>query len=110
VAGRVRDAATRDDFRRELRDRYGPVPEPAEWLLRAADLRLLAARWRIANVHRIGRDIVLTYRSARLIRKLAERAGERFRVVDEKSTYYRLGPGDEEPLRLYGTLRQLLSA
>ena len=100
--------AALDDFRRELRDRYGPVPEPAEWLLRAAELRLLAARWRVANIHRVGKDIVLTYKSARLIRKLAAHGGERFRVVDEKSAYYRLGPGDEEPIKLYGMLRALL--
>jgi transcription-repair coupling factor (superfamily II helicase) len=101
--------AALDDFRRELRDRYGPVPEPAEWLLRTAELRLLAARWRVAGVHRVGRDIVLTYKSARLIKKLAERGGERFRVVDEKSAYYRLGPGDEEPPRLYEMLKRLLA-
>src|SRR5205823_13480933 len=87
---RVRDAAKLDDFRKELRDRYGPMPEPAEWLLRTAELRLLAARWQIVNVHRIDKDVVLTYKSARLIKKLAERGGERFRVVDEKSAYYRL--------------------
>src|SRR5207302_955480 len=38
---RVRDAAKLDDFRAELRDRYGPPPEPAEWMLKLAELRLL---------------------------------------------------------------------
>jgi TRCF domain/Helicase conserved C-terminal domain len=94
---RVRDAAKLDDFRQELRDRYGPLPEPAEWLLRAAEVRLLAARWGVTNVHRLEKDLVLTYRSGRLIKKLADRAGSRLRVVDEKSTYWRLRPGDEEP-------------
>jgi transcription-repair coupling factor (superfamily II helicase) len=105
---RVRDAARLDDFRQELRDRYGPLPEPAEWLLRAAEVRLLAARWRVVNIHRIEKDIVLTYTSGRLIKKLAERAGERFRVVDEESAYYRLGLGNEEPLALYRALVELL--
>jgi transcription-repair coupling factor (superfamily II helicase) len=105
---RVRDAAKLDDFRQELRDRYGPVPESAEWLLRTAELRLLAARWGIVNVHRIEKDIVLTYRSVRLIRKLVERSDERFRVVDEKSAYYRLQPDDGEPQRLYKVLAALL--
>jgi hypothetical protein len=59
-------------------------------------------------VHRVGKDTVLTYNSARLIRKLAERSDERFRVVDEKSAYYRLRPSDEEPLALYQTLQGLL--
>ena len=40
-----------DDFRQELRDRFGPLPEPAEWLMRLAELRLLAARWQVATVH-----------------------------------------------------------
>ena len=37
---RVRDPEKLDDFRQELRDRYGPLPEPAEWLLRTAEVRL----------------------------------------------------------------------
>src|SRR5207244_313560 len=44
---RVRKLDRLDDFRQELRDRYGPIPEPAEWLLRLAELRLLAARWKV---------------------------------------------------------------
>src|SRR5262249_50822446 len=28
----------------------GPLPEPTEWLLRLAEIRLLAARWQIAQV------------------------------------------------------------
>src|SRR5436305_945636 len=51
---RVRDAAKLDDFRQELRDRYGPPPDTAEWLLRQAELRILAAKWGVTNVHRIG--------------------------------------------------------
>ena len=33
---------------------------------------------------------------------------ERFRVVDEKSAYYRLGPGVEEPKRLHEIRTRLL--
>jgi len=33
---RVRRADRLDDFRQELRDRFGPPPEPADWLLRMA--------------------------------------------------------------------------
>jgi transcription-repair coupling factor (superfamily II helicase) len=106
---RVRDAAKLDDFRQELRDRYGALPEPAEWLLRAAEVRLLAARWGIANIHRLDKDLVLTYRSARLIKKLAERAGPRLRVVDEKAAYWRLTAGDEKPEGTFTMLREAMS-
>ncbi|MBL8793644.1 MAG: transcription-repair coupling factor [Planctomycetia bacterium] len=47
---RVRKLDRLEDFRRELRDRFGKVPEPADWMLRLAELRLLAARWQIAQV------------------------------------------------------------
>src|SRR5262249_30097054 len=33
---RVRSLKKLDDFRQELRDRYGPIPEMAEWMLRLA--------------------------------------------------------------------------
>ncbi|HEX4590766.1 MAG TPA: transcription-repair coupling factor, partial [Gemmataceae bacterium] len=105
---RVRDAAKLADFRQELRDRYGPLPEPAEWLLRSAEVRLSAARWGIVSIHRLNKDLVFTYRSARLIKKLAERAGPRLRVVDQKSAYWRLRPGDDEPRTLQGTLSEML--
>src|SRR5436305_2607358 len=48
---RVRRLDRLEDFRQELRDRFGPLPEPAEWLLRPAGVRLLAARWQVATVH-----------------------------------------------------------
>src|SRR5947199_5896331 len=54
---RLRDAGKLDDFRQELRDRYGPPPEAAEWLLRTTEVRLDCVRWQIAGVHRDGRDL-----------------------------------------------------
>jgi transcription-repair coupling factor (superfamily II helicase) len=47
---RIRSSERLEDFRQELRDRFGPIPEPAEWALRLAELRLLAARWQIGQV------------------------------------------------------------
>jgi transcription-repair coupling factor (superfamily II helicase) len=111
---RVRKLERLEDFRQELIDRFGPVPEPAEWLFRFAELRLLAARWQVATV-RLEQatpgsptDVVLEYRSARRIKQLAARSGGRLRVVDQETAYFRLAPGELEPLRLYETLRELL--
>jgi hypothetical protein len=47
---RVRRLERLADFRQELRDRFGALPQPAEWLLRLVELRLLAAQWKIASV------------------------------------------------------------
>src|SRR5205823_14168054 len=93
---RIRNLKKLDDFRRELRDRFGPVPEPAEWMLKLAELRLLAARWQIASIHRDGADLVFAYRSDRLAKKLADRSDGRMKVIDEKHVYCRLRPGEDE--------------
>jgi transcription-repair coupling factor (superfamily II helicase) len=113
---RLRRTERLEDFRRELRDRFGPLPEPAEWLLRLTHIRLLAARWQVPTVHletpperTTGpTDVVLGYRSPRLIQRLAARSGGRLRVVDGKSAYFRLRPGELEPLALYECLQDLL--
>ncbi|HEV3447108.1 MAG TPA: transcription-repair coupling factor [Gemmataceae bacterium] len=113
---RIRRLDRLDDFRQELRERFGPWPEPAEWLLRMAELRLLAARWHIATVHleevldkSVGPlDVVLGYRNPRRIKRLAEQSRGRLRVVDQNSAYFRLAPQETEPEVLYARLKDLL--
>jgi transcription-repair coupling factor (superfamily II helicase) len=107
---RVRDPAKLGDFHQELRDRFGPPPEPVEWLLRLVEVRLLAAKWKLESLNRDGPDLVLTYRSEKHVRRLAERAGKRFRVVDEKQAYFKLEAADEAAPRLYQTLTHLFAA
>jgi hypothetical protein len=55
-------------------------------------------------------DLVLGYRSPRLVKRLAERSGGRLRVVDESSAYFRLAAAETEPAALYERLRELLRA
>jgi transcription-repair coupling factor (superfamily II helicase) len=105
---RLRSVKKLDDFRQELRDRFGPIPEQGEWMLKMAELRLLAARWQIASIHRDKQDLVLAYRGERLAKKLAGRSDGRFKVVDGAHVYLRLGLGEDEPAILYGMLRHLL--
>jgi hypothetical protein len=52
--------------------------------------------------------VVLGYKSARLIRRLAERAGPRLRIVDEHSAFFKILPTDTEPEPLYSLLKELL--
>jgi transcription-repair coupling factor (superfamily II helicase) len=130
---RIRRLERLEDFRRELRDRFGPPPETVAWLLRLAELRLLAARWQVATIHLesknlVGQakesngtvsgtaagygdgpiDVVLGYRNPRKIKRLAALSGGRLRVVDGSSAYYRLEPAEAEPLVLYQRLKDLL--
>src|SRR5262249_14755972 len=90
---RLRKLDRLEDFRGELCDRFGTPPGPAEWLLRLAEIRLLATRWQIATIHiEEEKEVVLGYKSARLIRRLADRAGPRLRIVDEHSAFYKILP------------------
>jgi transcription-repair coupling factor (superfamily II helicase) len=132
---RVRRAERLEDFRAELRDRFGPPPEPVQWLLRLAELRLLAARWQVAAIHLEGKgaktpdrqtngavaagaaayaggpvDVVLSYRNPRKIQRLAALSGGRLRVVDGASAYFRLEPGETEPMALHQRLKELLQS
>src|SRR4029077_51180 len=54
---RIRDHVGLEDFKNELRDRYGAIPEKTEWLMRLAELRLLATRWQIASIHLEGKGL-----------------------------------------------------
>ena len=105
--------------RTELRDRYGPIPAPTEWMLRLAEIRLLAARWQLATVHleppagTAGenyrpKDVVLGYRNRRRIERLAKRSDGRLRIVDGASAYFRLKSAETEPKALYACLKDLL--
>jgi transcription-repair coupling factor (superfamily II helicase) len=106
---RLRDRKKLDDFRQELRDRYGPTPEAVEWLLRTTEIRLLCVRWHIAGVHRDGPDLVFTYRNADKAKQLAALSRGRLKVVDEKALYLRLKPEDgEKPEELYRLLLAVL--
>jgi transcription-repair coupling factor (superfamily II helicase) len=110
---RLRRPERLEDFRQELRDRFGPPPEAVEWLLRLAELRLLAARWQVATVHLETSpagvtDVVLGYRNVRKIERLAARSEGRVRIVDGNSAYFRLRPSETEPPALYACLKHLL--
>jgi transcription-repair coupling factor (superfamily II helicase) len=146
---RIRRMDRLDDFRKEVRDRFGPIPPPVEWLLRLAELRILATRWQIATLHLEGKwegesvvrsplpvvndrnsattkkspaflshtqaitatgpvDLVLEYRHPRKMERLAKRAEDRLRIVDDRSAYFRLLPEEYEPTALYERIKHLL--
>ncbi|MBA4065793.1 MAG: transcription-repair coupling factor [Isosphaera sp.] len=107
---RLRELKKLDDFRQELRDRYGPPPEAVEWLLRTTEVRLLCVRWQVSGVHRDGRDLIFTYRNADKAKRLAALSRGRAKVVDEKSVYLRLRADDEDtPEGLYRLLLGVLN-
>jgi hypothetical protein len=73
-----------------------------------AEVRLLAAKWQVASIHRNGPDLVLGYRNAKRVIQLAERSAGRLKVIDAKDAYFRLAEGEDEPGAMYELLRQML--
>jgi transcription-repair coupling factor (superfamily II helicase) len=105
---RIRDPRTLADFRGELVDRYGPVPDPVEWLLRTTEVRLLCTKWGVKSVHRDGKDLVFGYRNPKRANQLVAQGAGRLKVIDEKNLYLRLRPEDDDPQAMYELLKVCL--
>ncbi len=99
--GRLRSLEQLADFRQELIDRFGALPNPAENLMSEAELRILAERWQLERIHVEDEYAVLTYRNPKRIARLAQLCPKQVRIVDEKTAYV---PLDVEEKRPHGTV------
>jgi transcription-repair coupling factor (superfamily II helicase) len=95
------------DWQNELRDRFGPLPELAEKLVKLRELQLSAARWSIDRITRENDWLVFGYRDASRLRPLVGHHKGRLRVVDTKSAYWPMG---EEAETSFEALLPLLKA
>ena len=81
-----------EDFAAELRDRFGPIPEPVQRMLQLAELKLEAAIWQIAEIYLEPPHLVFRFTDESRIRQLIKAGGKanRLRVVDEEHAYLKL--------------------
>jgi transcription-repair coupling factor (superfamily II helicase) len=91
---RVESLEQLDELETELRDRFGPLPEPVANMVEIKRLQLCAQEWQVDDIHLEKRDVVLRYRNQALIQKLAAGSRQRLRVVDDRSAYL-VGPAEE---------------
>jgi transcription-repair coupling factor (superfamily II helicase) len=96
------------DFRRELGDRFGNLPRPAENLLAESELRILAGNWKLERIHIEGEYAVFTYRDPQRIEALAARHRGRIRIVDARRAYVPLGEDPLKPAQIAELLRSIL--
>jgi transcription-repair coupling factor (superfamily II helicase) len=102
---RISKPAELEEFAAELVDRFGPRPPMVERLIRLADLRIRAHRWRIDSIHleqQLEQDfIVFRYSDRSRIETLARRFRGQLRIVDDRNVYVPLaeGLGDPELVR-----------
>jgi len=83
-AAGVDDQAQLEDVRKELEDRYGPIPAPVRYLLAAAALKLLSERVGVMNIDRRRDSITIKFTEQatvdpeRLARFVARARGAQF--------------------------------
>jgi transcription-repair coupling factor (superfamily II helicase) len=106
---RIRDLQKLEDFKDELKDRYGPVPESAEWLLRLTEIRLLCAYWQIVSIHQDGPSLMFSYRSEKKAKQLEAKTAKQLKIIDEKTLFLKLLNPEEEATEWYEMLKGLLS-
>jgi transcription-repair coupling factor (superfamily II helicase) len=95
------------DFRKELRDRFGHIPTPVEWLLRLAEVRIRSDAWKIGGLHYDRSqeafnklDLVFAGRDPRRMQELARR-DPRLRLVDNTNVYLRPEKSERDPEAIY---------
>jgi transcription-repair coupling factor (superfamily II helicase) len=106
---RVRDLDAIGEFKRELEDRFGPVPPPAQNFLDLAELRILSQIWQVEAVRPDEEGfLVLTYRNARRIETLEKMRHGELKVVDTKSAYIRVPPSQRNAKGYAEILKRIL--
>ena len=73
-----------DQIQAELRDRFGPVPQPARRLLEIRELQLLARGWQVDGIRLHDGYAFLSYRNPRKIRSLTQVSTATVRIVDDR--------------------------
>eukprot|EP00456_Euglypha_rotunda_P031509 TRINITY_DN244_c0_g1_i1.p1 TRINITY_DN244_c0_g1~~TRINITY_DN244_c0_g1_i1.p1 ORF type:complete len:1188 (-),score=321.50 TRINITY_DN244_c0_g1_i1:2622-6185(-) len=91
------------ELKAEFRDRFGPLPAPAEKLFLIRELQLLALRWQIHDIHLEPGYVILGYRNAKLIGQLSRLTLIPLRILDPTEACLVLPPnlkGNKALLRL----------
>ncbi len=105
AARSVSDVAS---LREDLRDAFGPIPEPVENLLALAEIRVLAQPWKIRSIVRDPPDLIFAIDHLELAHALLAEGPGSPRLPDPRTVHWRLPPRLLEPKRLLDVLRRQL--
>ncbi len=98
------------DLQAEMLDRFGPLPTPAERMVRFARLRIAAARWQIESIVREEGYLVMPFTSRAKIDELNRLNRGRLRIVENRSAYLPLDKDLIDPDDLLATIESVLHA
>lgn len=101
---RIRDLDDLAEFRNELRDRFGPPPQPAENLVDLAELRILAQIWQIESVRPDEQgNLLVGYRNRRRLATLENLRKREIFAIDDHSAYIRV-PTERRNAPMYASI------
>lgn len=98
------------DITAELVDRFGPPPPPVARILKLAELRIAAARWRIDSIGREEGYVVMQCSDKLKLRDLARLSGGKLRIVEDRSAYLPLDKRLKDPDTLLAIVESILQA
>lgn len=79
-----------EEFKEELRDRFGKIPEPTEDLFQRVELKLDAAVWEITAIRAIGGFMVFDFANHARIEQLRSMKRSRLRITDNGQAFWPL--------------------
>jgi transcription-repair coupling factor (superfamily II helicase) len=96
------------EFRAELTDRFGAIPEPVERMLALAELKIDAAVWLVSGIHLEDFYLVFEYAHPGRIKQLARMNQGQLRVVDDHSAYFTLPARNMPPDAIIAAAKSVL--
>jgi len=99
-----------EQLTKDLRDAFGPHPEPVETLLQQAEIRVLARHLKIRSIVVDAPDVIFQVDDARAVEKPLRGVAGTVRVIDPQTIHWRPGQTYLESPTLLAILRRRLRA
>jgi transcription-repair coupling factor (superfamily II helicase) len=96
-----------DELRDEIEDRFGPLPEPAERLMRLSRLKLEAALWQVTAIYLQDKYLTFKFQDRRRFEQLAD-GRKVLRVIDDQTALVTLKSAKIEPDKMLSLVKSLL--
>jgi transcription-repair coupling factor (superfamily II helicase) len=92
----------------ELRDRFGPLPQPVKHLLAEGELRIAAQESKIQSIASVNGKIILRFLDFKKVEKRLKHVKNRVRIINEDTLHIHLPRKDASPENTVDFLKKIL--
>ncbi len=107
---RIDDFAQIKQLREEMKDRFGPIPRPAERMLQLAQIKLEAAIWQIESIFLEDTYLGFRFSNRQRFEMLANQKNGIIRIVDDQTAYITLKSTKISPPKMLALVKSILQA